>query len=84
MMDVMQAKTMGLLEGLKLARNKGAMGCLIKGDSSTVISWGKGQNYGLWRLKHLISEICCIKRDIMAVLIHVPRVQNSLADRLAN
>lgn len=83
MMDATQVETMGLLEGLKLAREKGAMGCLIEGDSSMVISLGKGESYGSWRLNHLISEIRCIKRDIVAVLLHVPRVQNSLADRIA-
>lgn len=81
-MDVMQAETMGLLEGLKLARDKGAMGCLIEGDSLSVICWGKGEMYGSWRLNHLISKIRCIKRDIAVVLLHVPRVQNSLADRI--
>lgn len=81
--DAMHTETMGLLEGLKLARDKGAMGCLIEGDSYSVISWGKGEMYGSGRLNHLISEIRCILRDIVAVLLHVPRAQNSLVDRIA-
>lgn len=38
--DVIHVETMGLLEGLKLAKSKSVRGCILKGDSLTVISWG--------------------------------------------
>lgn len=36
--NAIHAEAMGLLEGLKLARDKGIKGCIIEGDSSLVIS----------------------------------------------
>lgn len=45
-MDDIHANIMGLLEGLKLSIDKGVVGCFIKGDSYSVIGWGKGEKYG--------------------------------------
>lgn len=64
---------MGLLEGLKLVKDKGARECIIKGDSSMVISWGKGPNCVSWRLKHYLSKIKALIKELDAELLHVLR-----------
>lgn len=81
--DVIHAETMGLLEGLRLAKIKGVSGCIIEGDSTTVISWERGNNFGSWRLHHFYAEIKSLINILKAELVHVPRNQNSLADKLA-
>lgn len=76
-------KTMSLLEGLNLAKGKGATGCILEGDSLTVVSWGRGMKCGSWRLNHFFAEIKSLIKFLDAELVHVPQAQNSLADRIA-
>lgn len=81
--DAMLAETMGLLEGLKLAKSKGARGCTLERDLLTVISWGREKRCGSWRLHHLFVEIKSLVNALQAELSHVPRCQNSLANSIA-
>jgi len=74
---------MVLLEGLNLAKSKGANGCILEGDSLMVISWGKGLKCGSWRLHHFLAEIKSLTKALNVELIHIPQSQNSLADRIA-
>lgn len=37
-----KAKSMGLLMCLRELRNIGLIGCLVKGDSSSIVNWGMG------------------------------------------
>lgn len=80
--DAIYAETMGL-KGLKLARDKGIRDCVLEGDSLMVISWGRGDRCGSWRLSHFIAEIKSLIKDLDVELHPVPRNQNSLADKIA-
>lgn len=81
--DAIYAETMGLLEGLKLAKDKGVRDYIIEGDSLTVISWGKGDKVGSWRLHHHFTKIKVLIMHLGAELRHVPRAQNFFADKIA-
>lgn len=83
MSDATHAETLGLLEGLKLTRDKGVRDCILEGDSLSIISWGRGDCCGSWRLNHFIDKIKSLIKDLDADLHHVPRNQNSLANKIA-
>lgn len=51
--------------------------------SSTITSWDRGDKCGSWRMRHLINEIRALIAEFNVVLFHVPRAQNSMADKLA-
>lgn len=81
--DAIHAKTLGLLEGLKLAKSKGVNRCILEGDFLTVITWGRGGKGCSWRLDHFFLEIRSFIKEVDAEIHHVPQAQNSLADRIA-
>lgn len=65
------------------AHNLGVRECIIEGDSLMVISWGKGDKGGSWRLHHHITKIKALILDLGAEFHHVLRAQNSLVDKIA-
>lgn len=82
MADSNMAEMVGLLEGLRILKKSGHMGCVIEGDSRTVISWGQGSSRASWRVAHFIQEIWVLVRDTQALLCHIPRSKNVDADCL--
>lgn len=82
--DVLVVELMGLLEALRVLKQKELVDCLMEGDSRMVISWVEGRAKGSWRLLHLIIEAWHILKDRKAYLSHIPRAQNVLVDKLAN
>lgn len=78
--DVNHAELIGMLEGLKMLKSKGFFNCSVEGDSKTIISWGRGDSEGFWRLRHYIYEIQALSLHLKAKLLHIPRSRNSLAD----
>lgn len=77
------AETMGLLEGLELAKGKGVRDCILEGNSLSIISCGRGERCGSWKMHHFIVEIRSPIFELDAKLHHVPRCQNSLANKIA-
>lgn len=73
--DAILAETMGLLEGLKLAKSKGVIGCILEGDSMAVKSWGRGKKCDSWRVNHFFAEIRSLINVLNAELVHVPQTQ---------
>lgn len=45
--DTNHVELIGLLEGLKMLKNKGFYNCIVEGDSKVVISWGRGGEWWL-------------------------------------
>lgn len=56
---------------------------LCGGDSTTIISWGRGDRCASWRLHHFISQIRTLIKESDIYLIHVSRSQNDLVDKVA-
>lgn len=81
--DSTKVEVMGLIQGLRLIKDKGINNCIIEGDSATMVSWARGHARGPWKLNHLVREF----RDFVSLLqvdiYQVPRSQNCLADRRA-
>lgn len=74
---------MGLLSSLGVVKDKGPQDCIVEGDSKTVISWGKGECEGSWRLHHFISEIKALTSLHKVTIQHIPRSINLFADKVA-
>lgn len=66
------------------AMGMGIRECDVEGDCKMVIGWGKGIGNGLWQLSVFIHEIRELSRLLGVSLVHIPREQNVLADKLAN
>lgn len=81
--NTIEAELIGLLISLKLLKDKGHYDCIVEGDSKSVVSWGKGESLGSWRLRHFIHEIKHLALMLKAFILHVTRAKNSLANRLA-
>lgn len=45
-----------------------------------VISWGRGGSCGSWKLNYFIHKLL---EELVVELQHIPRSQNSLADKIA-
>lgn len=56
----------------------------VEGDSKVVIRWGGGNGQCSWRLSSYLYEIKDLVASLAISLVHIPRCQNSLADKLAN
>jgi ribonuclease H / adenosylcobalamin/alpha-ribazole phosphatase len=80
------AEYSGLIAGLEAARDLGADAVDVRMDSLLVVN----QMSGLWKVKHeamrpLASRAAVLVREFARVgFQHIPRAQNSHADRLAN
>jgi probable phosphoglycerate mutase len=80
------AEYRGLIAGLTAALDLGADDVEVRMDSLLVVNQMKGE----WKVKHeamkpLASEAAALVRRLPSVRFqHVPRAQNSYADRLAN
>ena len=80
------AEYRGLIAGLEAARELGAERVDVRMDSLLVVN----QMSGVWKVKHeamkpLASQAAAVVREIGSVTFrHIPREQNSHADRLAN
>ena len=80
------AEYRGLIAGLEAARDLGADDVAVRMDSLLVVN----QMSGVWKVKHeamkpLASEAAKLVRALGKVSFrHIPREQNSHADRLAN
>ena len=80
------AEYRGLIAGLEAARELGAERVDVRMDSLLVVN----QMSGVWKVKHeamkpLASQAAAVVREIGSVSFrHIPREQNSHADRLAN
>lgn len=73
----------GLLLGLRMVKSKDLGQCIIEGDSSTIVSWGKRNSQWSWILSHQVQEIRAHIDHMGTEVVHVPRCQNSMADCLA-
>lgn len=56
------------------------MGVYLGGDSAIMINWGSGKEGSHWRLAHIWHEISNLSKSLDVSFVHIPRVQNSLAD----
>lgn len=80
------AEYRGLIAGLEAARDLGAESVAVRMDSLLVVN----QMSGVWKVKHeamkpLASQAAAVVRELGSVTFkHIPREQNSHADRLAN
>lgn len=61
-----------------------AHGCVLEGDSATVVGWGLGKGGGSWKLAHVMYEILDLSDLLGVSYVHVLRDQNCLVDKLAN
>lgn len=52
--DSNMSESISLLEVLRMLTSMGYKDCMIKGDSMTIISWGKSDMCGSWRLAYFI------------------------------
>lgn len=55
--DSTKAEVMGLLLGLRAARDMHLKGFLVEGDSLVVVGWGLGLLSGSWKFAQLVHEI---------------------------
>lgn len=82
--DSIKAETLGLLMGLRELNKMNVHGTIVEGDSSSVISWGKGSREGAWRLANFVYEIRELSVQLDIKYIHVLRELNVMADKLAS
>lgn len=54
--DANHAKTIGLLEALRMHKSGDHQDCYVEGDSMTVLGWGRGQTQGSWRLSFHLRD----------------------------
>lgn len=73
-----------MLSGLRELKKMGLFCCIIEGDSAVVIGWGKGEECQSWQMWNLVYEIRELSSDLGCLYSHIPREQNSEADKLAN
>lgn len=81
--DSTKAEVLGLLMGLREIHNLNLHGSLVEGDSKVVVGPGLGCSSSFWKHAQLIHEIIDLVHVLNINLIHIPRSQNGLADRLA-
>lgn len=81
--DANYTETIDFSEAVKMLKAGGNNGCYVEGDSMIALGWGRGQTRGSWRIHHFIEEIKVLAKEISATLIHVPRCQNDMANRVA-
>lgn len=74
--DSIKAEAMSFLMGLLELKQLGIFDCLVEGDSSIVVSWGLGNNSGVWSLLPIIHEIRELVVGLSVVLSHISRSQN--------
>jgi len=63
---------------------QGVVGSIVEEDLATVIGWANGLGEGFWKAGHYVNEIKELSRLLGISLVHVPRAQNSMVNKLAN
>lgn len=81
--DSMKAEVMGLIAGWRELKKLRSINCLVEDDSSVVVGWSSGYSIGSWKFANIIHEIRNIMSFLKASLAHIPRSQNSIADKIA-
>lgn len=82
-METTKAEVLGLLFSLRELKKIRASLVCAEGDLKVVIGWGSGSCSGLLKYDHFIHEIREIVVSLNFCLAHMPRVQNSLVDKIA-
>lgn len=77
-----EADILSLLYWLRMLKEKRLVEGDVEGDSITVINWGLGFSLGSWHWHHYIMEVRVLVKELKVDLHHIPRVQNSSADKL--